>query len=449
MSKSSNIIETEVLIIGAGISGLEAARLLREKGVETIILEARNRTGGRIWSIPTETGHIVDMGAGWIHGINGGIPNGLLSNPLWDLAQEANISTRPTEADDYQLVYSRDYVQNENIQQWFDEYMNYVREKTRTSPSSTSFGFYANLFVQTKNLTEKQQDIFYSYLHYMIENNEGARIDDIGAKGFLDMTAVHYGTEHIFHKDGFMSLTNYLTKYAGEIKLEKIVQEINYNNNDHYVQILTEDGDIYQSEFVLITVPLGVLKSREIIFNPQLPQWKLDAIDRLGYGLLEKIILIWNQPWWNSTNFYFLRISSKTNHFGYWVNLNKWNDKPILICFFAGQSDYREEYIQTKEKIIEDILITLQEMFPNINIPSPIESYLTYWNEDPFSYGAYSYVSINQKYADPSYLAEPIGHRLLFAGEATCQDSYGYAHGAILSARREVTRLLYVYDLLP
>lgn len=447
VSDSSNIIQTEVLIIGAGISGLEAARLLREQGVKTIILEARNRTGGRIWSIRSETGHMLDMGAAWIHGINGGIHNGLLSNPLWDLTQEANISTRPTQADDFQVIYPREYDQTDNFGQWFDDYMNFVREETRLSSSNTSFGYYADLFVQKTNFTENQKNIFYSLLHYYLENNEGARINEIGAKGFLDITTVHYGDEHIFHQDGFMSLTNYLTKYAGEIQLEKIVTEINYNNR--FVQVLTNDGKIYQSEFVLVTVPLGVLKSKEILFNPQLPQWKLDAIDRLGYGLLEKIILVWDQPWWNSTNFYFMRVSSKTNHFGYWVNLNKWNDKPVLICFFAGQSDYREELIHDKDQIIEDITITLQEMFPNINIPSPVESILTKWYEDPFSYGAYSYVSVNQQYADPTYLAEPIGNRLLFAGEATSQDSYGYAHGAVLTARREVTRLLYAYDLLP
>ncbi|CAF4293234.1 unnamed protein product, partial [Adineta steineri] len=67
ISDISNINTSQVLIIGAGLSGLEAARLLREKGIKTIILEARNRTGGRIWSVRSKTGHMFDTGATWIH----------------------------------------------------------------------------------------------------------------------------------------------------------------------------------------------------------------------------------------------------------------------------------------------------------------------------------------------------------------------------------------------
>ncbi len=434
-----------MLIIGGGISGLEAARLLREYGVKTLILEGRNRTGGRIWSIRSKSGHMIDMGAAWIHGINGSIPNGLLSNPLWDLIKKANISTRPTQRNDFEIFYPiNDTISN--VESWFNEYMNFIREETRLSLTNISIGYYSNLFIKQKKLTKKQEYAFNSYLHNMIECTEGAQLNSISAKGLLDITSVHYGDEHVLHDNGFMQITDYLTKYAGKILFNKIVKKI--NSNDEFVEVETNDGFIYRSLFVILTVPLGVLKTKQIKFVPQLPQWKLDVIDRLGFGNLDKIILIWNQSWWNSTNYYFMRISSKPNHFGYWVNENKWNDKPVIISFFPGISNYRQQFIQNKTKIVEDIICILQEMFPNINIPLPVETYLTNWNEDPLSSGSYSYISINQKYEDPFYLSEPINNRLLFAGEATSTDSYGYAHGALITARREVTRLIYVYHLL-
>ncbi|CAF4593902.1 unnamed protein product, partial [Rotaria magnacalcarata] len=84
----------QVLIIGAGISGLEAARLLRQNGIKILVLEARNRTGGRIWSIRSKTNRILEMGASFIHGIDGSIPSGFLTNPVWDLVREANIRTK-------------------------------------------------------------------------------------------------------------------------------------------------------------------------------------------------------------------------------------------------------------------------------------------------------------------------------------------------------------------
>jgi monoamine oxidase len=429
------------LIIGGGLSGLEAARLLRENGIKTLILEGRNRTGGRIWSIESPNGYMMDMGAGWIHGINGGIPNGLLSNPLWDLTKKANIPTRGTEHNDFEIFYPQsDSILD--IENWYNQYLNFVRENTRTSLSNLSFKYYANLFVKQKNFTSKEENAFYSYLHYTIECNDGAQLNQINAKLSLDLTSVFYGEEHVFHQTGFQELTNYLTSHAGEILFNKIVTQIDTNND--IIQVTTEDGQIYRSEFVLLTVPLGVLKAKQIQFKPSLPQWKLNVIDRIGFGIFEKVILIWNQPWWNSSHFYFLKVSKEPNQFGYWVNANKWNDKPAIISFITDKTILTLEPDQT----IEHTLSTLDEMFPLIVIPEPDHTYITNWNEDPFSLGSYSYISIHQNYEDPSYLAEPIEDRLLFAGEATSTDSYGYAHGALITARREVNRLLYVYELL-
>ena len=134
---------------------------------------------------------------------------------------------------------------------------------------------------------------------------------------------------------------------------------------------------------------------------------------------------------------------------GYWVNANKWNDKPAIICFFLGKAASRLRQSENHNKVIEEIRATLQEMFPDTVVPPPVDTYITNWKQDPFSNGSYSYISVNEKYEDRSYLTAPIANRLLFAGEATSSDTYGFAHGALLSGRREATRLLYVYDLLP
>ncbi|CAF1242485.1 unnamed protein product [Adineta steineri] len=446
ISDISNINTSQVLIIGAGLSGLEAARLLREKGIKTIILEARNRTGGRIWSVRSKTGHMFDTGATWIHGIYGSIPNGLLSNPLWDLTQEAKIPTRGTDIYDIHVGYPFDGNISETYN-WYNEYLSFTKEETRMSSPNISLAYYADLYVKQKNLTDKQQHAFYSYLAFTIKFNEGAELNAIGAKNFLSLSSSHYGDEHIFHKTGFMALTDYLARDIDDIRFNQVINKITYN--DKMVEVRTKNGKIYQSSFVLLTVPLGVLKAKEIEFIPQLPQWKLDAIDRIGYGFFEKVFLVWEQAWWNSTNFYFMGMSSNPNNVRYWVNANKWNDKPVLIYFLAGQADFPTRLKENHDELIEELRRNLQEMFPDFVVPPPVETFVTHWNEDPFSYGSYSYISVNQTYEDSLFLSEPIQDRLLFAGEATSIDSYGYAHGALLSARREVTRLLYGYELLP
>ena len=87
-------------------------------------------------------------------------------------------------------------------------------------------------------------------------------------------------------------------------------------------------------------------------------------------------------------------------------------------------------------------------MLTGFVIPPPNEVHVTNWYEDPFSFGSYSYISTEQNYDDPIYLSEPVHDRILFAGEATSTDAYGYTHSALLSARREVVRLLYVNELM-
>ncbi len=145
--------------------------------------------------------------------------------------------------------------------------------------------------------------------------------------------------------------------------------------------------------------------------------------------------------------FYFLRTSSNSNEFRYRVSAKKWNNKSVLTCTFAGEAALRLSK-RNQNEVIEEIRNTLQKMFSDIVIPPPVEAYMTSWNEDSFSYGSYSYISVKQNYEDPFHLSEPIGNRLLFAGEAISTDTYGYTHGALLSARREVSGLLFVYNLI-
>lgn len=290
---------TDVLVIGAGLSGLEAARLLEQNNIKTIVLEGRNRIGGRIWSVTLKNNHVFDLGAAWIHGINGSVPGGLVSNSLWNLVQQAKIDTRGTLQSDLRIFYPTNNT-HFNVQNWYDEYWRYVRESIRSSANNKILQFYADTFANLKNFTEIQKHAFYSYLHFAIESYEGAELDTIGAKNLFDVTSIHYGEEHVFHKTGYTTLISYLARTVKDIRLEQIVTKITYG--DDLAEVQTADGKKYLAKFVLLTVPLGILKARSIEFSPALPSWKLDAIDRLGFGILDKAVLLWDEAWWNSTD---------------------------------------------------------------------------------------------------------------------------------------------------
>ncbi|CAF1317962.1 unnamed protein product [Adineta ricciae] len=448
--KLSNTTSTKVLIIGAGISGLEAARLLEQNGIETIVLEAQNRTGGRVYSRGSKHGFMLDMGARYIHGTRGSIPSGFLTNPLWDYTQEVNIPLCTTGDHDFLGLYPpSDKFTLANVQSWYDEYLTFVREETRfASLPNSSFAYYIDLFSQQKNFTSDQRDVLYDLTFFIIADREGAELEAIDAKSYLDITSINYGEEPVICDTGFMTITNHLAKGRKDIRLKQIVSKVNYTNT--LIDVWTTDGQVYRADYVLITVSLGVLKSNTIEFYPSLPQWKLNAINRIGFGYYEKIYLLWEQPWWNFTNFYFFR-PAPINSTGlrFWVSANKWNGVPSLMCTFSGKTISLLKWKENENMIVQEIQDSIQKMFPQIAIPTPTEIYMSNWNEDVYFRGSYSFISIDQKLDDPLRLSEPVENRLLFAGEATSSDNYGYSHGALLTARREVTRLLYVYNLLP
>ena len=280
-----------------------------------------------------------------------------------------------------------------------------------------------------------------------VENEEAADLDTIKGKDVFEISSKHFGPEHVFHKTGFKALIDHVAKDVEDIRLGQNVTKISYG--DGLAEVETADHHLYQAQFVLVTVPLGVLKARTIEFTPPLPKWKTDAIDRIGYGILDKAVLLWNDAWWGLNEYFLLRVDSRRSEFSFWVNANKWNDRPALVCYFIGKEAYRLETQLTTPEIIEEVRKALQKMFPDRAVPPPIDSFMTRWKLDPFSQGSYSFISINQRHDDPAFLTAPLKRQLLFAGEATRTENYGYAQGALMSGRREATRLLYQYELLP
>jgi monoamine oxidase len=81
-----------------------------------------------------------------------------------------------------------------------------------------------------------------------------------------------------------------------DVKLEQAVAKIAYH--DTGVTVTSTDGTTYDADIVVVTLPLGVLKARSVEFEPELPSWKTDAIDRLGFGLLNKLVMEFDEAWY-------------------------------------------------------------------------------------------------------------------------------------------------------
>jgi monoamine oxidase len=192
----------------------------------------------------------------------------------------------------------------------------------------------------------------------------------------------------------------------------------------------------------VVTAPLGVLKSGSITFSPHpLPTWKRAAIQRLGFGNFEKVVMRFPEPYWATEHAHIFHLSHpNAMDFPLIVDYFYLEKVPILVAFNTGS-----HAIALRGKSDQEITSHMLSVLRKVQggpIPSPTQQFVTRWGNDPFTRGSYSYIKIGSTPADQNALAAPVAGRVLFAGEASSTDRYGYADGALSTGIREAKRLL-------
>ncbi len=200
------------------------------------------------------------------------------------------------------------------------------------------------------------------------------------------------------------------------------------------------DSEHFLADAVVITLPLGVLKSAAVIFSPPLPKSKLTAINRLGMGVLNKVVLKFPQAFWSQDYDIIGYASEKDKDFSVFLNLNRYISVPVLVALTGGSFARSLEALSEVE-IEKRVMKVLRRMYGD-GIPAPEVVIATRWVSDSFACGSYSNMPVNAKASDRDTLAAPVENRLFFAGEATSQQYPSTVHGAYLSGLREAERIL-------
>ena len=251
--------------------------------------------------------------------------------------------------------------------------------------------------------------------------------------------------------------------YELDVRTDTVVKRIEYNvwsgnSKTPRAKVHCDNGEIYDADHVVLTTPLGVLKDRAIEFSPSLPGWKLGPIDRLGYGILNKCILVYDYPFWdiNQDMFGLLRDSevkdsldqedytTNRGRFYFFWNCIKTSGRPVLISLMAGDAAYQAERLPDAH-LVAEVTHELAKIFKDTKVPLPQESIITRWGQDPFARGTYSYVGAKAIPGDYEAMAQPVGN-LHFAGEATCASHPATVHGAYISGLRAASDI--IEDLL-
>lgn len=249
---------------------------------------------------------------------------------------------------------------------------------------------------------------------------------------------------------GLMMLPNQLDVQFGS-PVDKIIYS---HNNTSAALVKCQSGEVIEADKVILTAPLGVLKARTIKFEPQLPDWKLGAVNRLGFGVLNKIVLVFERPFWNEQYdmFGLLNEAERKNSMDpddyargrgkfylVWNCINN-SGRPMLIALMSGNAAHAAESTPT-EILMKEIIGRLSRTFAPQPVPAPVEVIVTRWKKDPFTRGTYSFVAPGTQPGDYDEMARPVGN-LHFAGEATCGTHPATVHGAYLSGLRAAAEVV-------
>ncbi len=411
-----------VVVIGAGISGLAAAKKLRQKGFTVIVLEAQEKVGGRIRT-DRSLGVAFDEGASWIHGPKG--------NPITNLAARSGANTFFTDDDNIGVfdidgtAYSGNVLSNAENQ--FNDALDAVAKAGMVTQSFEQV-FNSLYPAQANNRLWKYM------LSALLEFDTAGDISKLSSKYFYDDE--QFGGEDLIVTNGYDKMTDFLAQGL-DVRLNTRVSSI--DSSDAKVKIVA-NGNVFEADYVIVSVPLGVLKNGAIAFSPALPNDKSTAISKTNMGNVNKFLLVWNTAFWDVNRQYIGYTPETKGKFNYFLNVKKFAPINALMTFAFGDYAIVTESM-SDGSVVDEIMLHLKNIYGS-NIPNPNGLLRTRWSQNINAYGAYSYATNGTTTADFDTLAKTVNNRLFFAGEHTSRDYRGTVHGAYLSGIREADKII-------
>ncbi|KAF2541480.1 hypothetical protein F2Q70_00037381 [Brassica cretica] len=441
--------EGSVIVVGAGLAGLAAARQLLSFGFKVVVLEGRSRPGGRVY-----TQKMGGKGRFAAVELGGSVITGLHANPLGVLARQLAIPLHKVR--DHCPLYNSegevvDKAVDSNVEFGFNKLLDKVaevREMMGGAANKVSLGEVLEtlrvLYGVAKDSEERK--LFDWHLANLEYANAGC-LSNLSAAYWDQDDPYEMGGDHCFLAGGNWRLINALAEGL-PILYGKRVDAIKYG--DRGVEVVS-GSQRFQGDMILCTAPLGVLKKRCITFEPELPRRKQAAIDRLGFGLLNKVAMLFPSVFWGDDldTFGCLNDSSiDRGEFFLFYAYHTVSGGPALVALVAGEAAQRFECTEPST-LLHRVMKKLRSIYgpKGVVVPDPIQTICTRWGSDPFSYGSYSHVRVGSSGVDYDILAESVNNRLFFAGEATTRQHPATMHGAYLSGLREASRIQRVVNV--
>lgn len=482
----------DVIVVGAGVSGLTAARTLldnwagsgRSDPLNIFVLEASNRLGGRTFTnkdisgwTPI-TGAEADWGASWIHGSNPA------THPVTKMAKILNLQTLPTKNSLMKTTRCNADASfcSFDVEDNFTVYSNLVKQAQEyASPRSTDMSMWdAMTAISPKSRDDPAVQMA---IGNTLEFEYGASPDNMSAWNYNDDKKMKGGGPEELIVKGYSQIAEALQAGAltfdapcipnvnpsfkagakdtvVDVRLNKKVTDISVDPATNRVLVKTADASSYLADRVIVTVPLGVLKKKSITFTPPLLTEKQTGIDKLWFGDLVKVGLLFDTAWWKdtTTHYYGLAMDNaggidglrKAEKFTYFLNtLAVGSGRNVLFTFAFGASAMEVES-WTDDQVWDAVYKNLVATFKGaegVVVPAAKPAmWRSNWGTNELFGGVYASNAPGATKQDWKNVQKPMTYgagALSFAGEHTNHAYRGTVHGAFWSGQRAACETLW------
>lgn len=467
--------------------------MLHNAGLNPIVLEARNRIGGRMCAhrftpnLPSidnsDSEIVIQLGANWIHNCNPSV------NPMFSLAQELEVGlhhTSPDEepgedvclfdaeqldeqgrfqrvsADRYKSVIERWEWVRDNIDEDAggssenDSLLDAFRQSVKASEDpSLSFGPCSDADWRALNWCFDRLSI-----------DSAMPIEFVSKKHYCDVNSTGDFGEALVQGGYFQLLQHLATEFELDIRREHVVESV-ITHSDDRVTITCSNGEVFETEACLVTLPVGVLVSKQVHFDPVPPQIsQLTAV--LQPGLMNLVWLWYPEIFWPEDGTNFFGVARRDDENGMFTTFlappmrdQHGKRQPILMCQVFGDFAVQVETM-TNEEIAHKATAVLRKMFGTEAVRDAVGCVHSSWFSDPFSRCSWATSTSKPMSFDGSLHASPssslelfggeglLGRRftqtqtpsVFFAGEATHEEFQGTVHAAYLSGIREANNII-------